>query len=159
MNKNSISKKIIVLSTLLLFINIGWSNENNFNIDECFNIIKEKDSNPTTYTHDIIDCYIQGYEYEDTQLNKVYKLVMASLDEKAKKSLLNEQRQWIKSRDSKSLISSDGDKYKSYSKLVEMNGLMGRLDYFSTLHELTKIRVEELTAMLNKLSTKNVKDL
>ena len=151
MEKNKTPKlNLITLISFILLSNIACSNENNFNIDECFSIIKEKDSNPTTYTHDIIDCYIQGYEYEDKQLNKVYKLVMATLDEKAKKSLLNEQRQWIKSRDAKSLITSDGDKYKSYSKLVEMNGLMGRLDYFSTLHELTKIRVEELNKLLQQ---------
>ena len=159
MEKNKIPKlNLITLIIFLLLSNIACSNEDNFNFDECINTAENKESNPITFGNDLINCYEQGHQQEDKQLNKVYKLVMATLDDKAKKSLLNEQRQWIKSRDVKALT-FDGKKYKSLSQSIKINGQWGEMHYFSTLHELTKKRVEELKQILNNNSSKNNENL
>ena len=50
-------------------------------------------------TASMLDCIAAETKRQDTRLNKLYKDVMAQLDESGKKRLVEAQRAWIKFRD------------------------------------------------------------
>ena len=139
----------------LMYVNISWSNQNAFSIKDCLNKSSDWKSTPMSNVSDRMLCYYKGHLLEDRALNKVYKLVMELIDDKAKQNLLIEQRQWIKTRDDKALTYI-GEKYESLEEMC--CGQRAELSYYSKMYELTKIRVAELTEYIKEITDKNEVD-
>lgn len=58
-----------------------------------------KTAEQTGYTADIRNCLGLKYDAADRRLNAVYKTKMASLDAEGKSRLRNDERRWLKTRD------------------------------------------------------------
>lgn len=58
-----------------------------------------KTAEETGYTADIRNCLSLKYDAADRRLNAVYKTKMASLDAEGKSRLRNDERRWLKTRD------------------------------------------------------------
>ena len=100
---------------------------------------KSMDSQYNKITSDSNDIYDNIDEINslgenwDTELNKVYQLLMSKLSENKKQELKTEQRKWIKDRDKE--IEATGD------NLVQAD----------TFYNLTKERTLELASLYDKL--------
>lgn len=80
------------------------------------------------------ECVTKKFEDADKELNMAYKDVMARLDEKKKANLKNEQRTWIKQKETKC---------KEEAKEVE-GGTIWTSVYYGCLTEMTKQRTQQL---------------
>lgn len=85
-------------------------------------------------TAEINECAEKKFADADKELNIVYKEIMARLDGKKKASLKNEQRAWIKKKETKC---------KEEAKEVE-GGTIWTSVYVGCLTEITKQRTQEL---------------
>lgn len=85
-------------------------------------------------TAEINECATKKFEDADRELNIAYKEIMAKLDEKKKANLKNEQRAWIKQKETKC---------KEEAKEVE-GGTMWTSVYYGCLTEMTKQRAQQL---------------
>ena len=77
----------------------------------------------------------------DTELNKIYKLLMSSLSKDSQNSLRNAQRSWIKERDKKIAGENSG-------------GTIDLVNKSSIFLEETKKRTIELARIYDKLKSK-----
>lgn len=59
-------------------------------------------------TSDMIDCDGEEYVFQDKRLNRVYKLLMSQLDAQEKFQLRDEERVWIKYRDTHCVFHDTG---------------------------------------------------
>ncbi|MFM7015041.1 MAG: lysozyme inhibitor LprI family protein [Bacteroidota bacterium] len=76
----------------------------------------------------------QGYYKADTELNKVYKLLMSKLDENGKNLLIKAENDWIKYRDS----------HCKFEASFYEGGSMQPMIYSGCLESLTADRIKEL---------------
>jgi len=81
---------------------------------------------------------IEAFYKADKELNQVYKQLMVKLSEQEKSSLKDQQRKWIKMKES--TCKKEADEYKG--------GSMAPMILFSCYEEKTKKRTTELRGML-----------
>lgn len=79
-----------------------------------------------------------AYNKADAELNKIYKKVIGTLDEKQKLLLIKAQKDWLKFRDSHCKF--DAEQYNG--------GSIQPLIYSSCLTEKTEDRISDLKAIL-----------
>jgi uncharacterized protein YecT (DUF1311 family) len=82
-----------------------------------------------------------AFEKADAELNKVYKNVIATLDEKAQAKLKVAQRAWVALRDAEAGFQADQE---------ARGGSMEPMIYSGVAAELTRARIKELRKMLSK---------
>ena len=87
-------------------------------------------------------CAYQDYEQADKRLNKAYKKTMLSLSISSQQSLREEQRAWLKRRDSKC---------KEEAKEIE-GGSAWPLVFYGCLRQITVIRMSQIVTLSNKKS-------
>jgi uncharacterized protein YecT (DUF1311 family) len=80
------------------------------------------------------------YKKADAELNKVYKQLMAILDQNEKILLIQAEKDWIKYRDSHCKF--DASQYEG--------GSIQPLIYFTCLEELTKKRIAEIKSSIKE---------
>ncbi len=93
-----------------------------------------------TSTVEMVETIVYEADEWDTELNKVYKLLMSNLSKDGQNSLRNVQRQWIKERDRKIALENSG-------------GTMDLINKNSVFLEETKKRTLELAKSYDKLKT------
>ena len=93
-----------------------------------------------TSTVEMVEAIVYEADEWDTELNKVYKLLMSNLSKDGQNSLRNVQRQWIKERDRKIALENSG-------------GTMDLINKNSVFLEETKKRTLELAKSYDKLKT------
>ncbi len=85
-------------------------------------------------TIEISECWQNQYNKADAELNKIYKEIMANLDQNGKNKLRDSQRTWIAYRD------KQADEASSQYE----GGTLASVAHIQTLAELTQKRVKEL---------------
>ena len=80
----------------------------------------------------------KDFEKADAELNKVYKMVMADLDEEGKAKLVKAQRAWVAYRDAESEFAAD----------EERGGSMAPMIHYGAQAKLTRARVAALREKL-----------
>ncbi|WP_175760226.1 lysozyme inhibitor LprI family protein [Burkholderia anthina] len=87
-------------------------------------------------TADIRNCLGLKYDAADKRLNAVYKTKMASLDEAAKLRLRNDERRWLKARDTRC----------AEARQPDAGGTLGLVEHDSCVVDETERRVKALEA-------------
>ena len=81
---------------LICFVNTSAQDEKTIGLSREYGACMDKSGGVTS---SMLDCIGAETKRQDARLNKVYKDVMAQMDEGGKKRLLEAQRAWIKFRD------------------------------------------------------------
>jgi uncharacterized protein YecT (DUF1311 family) len=81
---------------LVCFVKTSAQDEKSIGLSREYSACMDKSGGVTA---NMLDCIGAETKRQDARLNKVYKAVMAQLDEGGKKRLVEAQRAWIKFRD------------------------------------------------------------
>ena len=133
--------KYLVLALIVLSTNAFAGKEHP--VDMAMSKCLKTNSNQTTAGMN--NCVYQAMEEWDRELNRVYKLLMAELNEKGRKHLVLAQRQWIKQRD------LEFDFLKAMYVRMRFSGSM-----YSNMHSMDALYVvKDRVLTLNKYLVKH----
>lgn len=82
--------------TLTCLLNVRAQDEKSIGLSREYDVCMDKSGGVTA---NMLDCIGAETKRQDVRLNKIYKEVMAQMDDGGKKRLIEAQRAWIKFRD------------------------------------------------------------
>lgn len=113
-------KKLLLMFMMLIGI-IGFSAGGNYETSLIKRMetleMKMKEDLDSGITADMRNATATLYEAWDSELNKVYKLVMDKLSKKEKEKLRESQREWVKKKESRANEASKGFEGGTYENL------------------------------------------
>ena len=134
-------KKFILFLAFIFSVSLFANYESDL-LNRMKPVEKKADSmlDSATSNVEMVEAIVYEADEWDTELNKVYKLLMSNLSKDGQNSLRNVQRQWIKERDRKIALENSG-------------GTMDLINKNSVFLEETKKRTLELAKSYDKLKT------
>ena len=134
-------KKFVLFLVFMFSISLFANYENDL-LNRMKPVEKKADSmfSSAQTTVEMLDALSYVSDEWDTELNKVYKLLMSGLSKDGQNSLRNAQRNWIKERDKKIAAENSG-------------GTMDLINGSSIFLEETKKRTLELAKAYDKLKS------
>ncbi|MCP1223479.1 lysozyme inhibitor LprI family protein [Sebaldella sp. S0638] len=134
-------KKFILFLAFIFSVSLFANYESDL-LNRMKPVEKKADSmlSSSTSTVEMVEAIVYEADEWDTELNKVYKLLMSNLSKDGQNSLRNVQRRWIKERDRKIALENSG-------------GTMDLINKNSVFLEETKKRTLELAKSYDKLKT------